>query len=283
MIVTCPSCNSRYKIDAAKIKGRGAKITCPNCSHKFVVYKEGESVVDPSSTSGVRKSIIPSDIGRRSFPDVGIVWTIRKGVGVTYEFSNLNQLRDYLDEGTVTPQDVLSYNAKDWVPINEIGDLEAYFHDIWKKAEAGEIKLATSEDTKEDESDAPTTLVGHGSALADEIRRAVQEATTPAPAADRGTKPRTDTPAPPPLPVREPERYEPPDTTGVLPVVSATKGVQRRPTPKAESGADPFAKLAQPEGPSPAMGIGVIVMVMVAVPLLGGIALWFFGFLGGTR
>lgn len=38
MIVTCESCKSRYKLDDAKITGRGAKITCPKCKHVFVVY-----------------------------------------------------------------------------------------------------------------------------------------------------------------------------------------------------------------------------------------------------
>ena len=43
MIVTCPSCEARYKINASKIKGRGAKITCPKCKHRFVVYRDEDA------------------------------------------------------------------------------------------------------------------------------------------------------------------------------------------------------------------------------------------------
>ncbi len=41
MIVTCPACSSRYKLDESKVTGRGAKITCPKCKHVFVVYPGG--------------------------------------------------------------------------------------------------------------------------------------------------------------------------------------------------------------------------------------------------
>ncbi len=43
MIVTCPACSSRYKLDESKVTGRGAKITCPKCKHVFVVYPGGNT------------------------------------------------------------------------------------------------------------------------------------------------------------------------------------------------------------------------------------------------
>ena len=46
MIVTCPACSARYKINEAKIQGRGAKITCPRCGHRFVVYREDRPAND---------------------------------------------------------------------------------------------------------------------------------------------------------------------------------------------------------------------------------------------
>lgn len=42
MIVTCEACKSRYKLDEAKITGRGAKITCPKCEAVFVVYAKDQ-------------------------------------------------------------------------------------------------------------------------------------------------------------------------------------------------------------------------------------------------
>ena len=40
MVITCPSCSARYGLNPDKIKGRGAKITCPKCSHVFVVFSD---------------------------------------------------------------------------------------------------------------------------------------------------------------------------------------------------------------------------------------------------
>lgn len=40
MIVQCPSCASRYRVNAANIPATGGKIRCPSCSHAFAVYPE---------------------------------------------------------------------------------------------------------------------------------------------------------------------------------------------------------------------------------------------------
>jgi predicted Zn finger-like uncharacterized protein len=45
MIVTCPSCSSRYRVPEERIQAKGARITCPNCAHKFVVHRGDEKVV----------------------------------------------------------------------------------------------------------------------------------------------------------------------------------------------------------------------------------------------
>ena len=40
MIVQCPSCSKRYRVNDANIPASGGKIRCPECSHAFVVYPE---------------------------------------------------------------------------------------------------------------------------------------------------------------------------------------------------------------------------------------------------
>ncbi|RAL24923.1 hypothetical protein DL240_01560 [Lujinxingia litoralis] len=40
MIVQCPSCSSRYRVNDANIPASGGKIKCPSCAHAFVVYPE---------------------------------------------------------------------------------------------------------------------------------------------------------------------------------------------------------------------------------------------------
>lgn len=40
MIVQCPACSSRYRVNASNIPQTGGKIRCPSCQHAFVVYPE---------------------------------------------------------------------------------------------------------------------------------------------------------------------------------------------------------------------------------------------------
>ncbi|MDP2308800.1 MAG: zinc-ribbon domain-containing protein [Pseudomonadota bacterium] len=64
MIVTCESCKSRYKLDDAKITGRGAKITCPKCTNVFVVYAQPDPAsADEASAPVSRASGAPSPGG----------------------------------------------------------------------------------------------------------------------------------------------------------------------------------------------------------------------------
>ncbi len=56
MIVTCPACSSRYKLDESKVTGRGAKITCPKCKHVFVVYPGGTTGPLPESIAKIEET-----------------------------------------------------------------------------------------------------------------------------------------------------------------------------------------------------------------------------------
>jgi predicted Zn finger-like uncharacterized protein len=129
MIATCPNCSSRYRLDEDKIPGRGARITCPSCSHKFVVYRPKEQRVVIGAA-----------------PPRGLPVTIQK---------------------------------------------------------KGQLSRADFED--EDDAEAPTTIMAHGSTLAQEIRKAIEDAATPAPAPLRGdTAPMAEMVQPPALPAAPP-------------------------------------------------------------------------------
>ncbi len=55
MVITCPSCSARYRLNPDKIQGRGAKITCPKCSHVFVVFTDdGEARTEDVDTEQPR-------------------------------------------------------------------------------------------------------------------------------------------------------------------------------------------------------------------------------------
>ncbi len=61
MVITCPSCNARYKLPGRKIKGRGAKITCPRCSHVFVIFAKDLEADDETAAAPVEERAASSD------------------------------------------------------------------------------------------------------------------------------------------------------------------------------------------------------------------------------
>ncbi|MGM0556617.1 MAG: zinc-ribbon domain-containing protein [Myxococcota bacterium] len=64
MIVQCPQCSSRYRVNDANVPSSGGRITCPSCGHKFVVYPDQDNTQhgggqppaeDPDKTSVVER------------------------------------------------------------------------------------------------------------------------------------------------------------------------------------------------------------------------------------
>jgi len=163
MIVTCDQCGSRYKLDDAKITGRGARITCPSCRNVFVVFKSDGDTPGVASTPRTRPSAptsasSPSGGGMRvtmvaasaapaqaqlnadtlDFKKVGIAsWKVKVKIGLVYDFNDLNTLRKYIQDGRVTEDDLLSHNGDNWTSIGDIPDLEAHFIRIYLDAETG--------------------------------------------------------------------------------------------------------------------------------------------------
>ncbi|MFT5582952.1 MAG: putative Zn finger-like uncharacterized protein [Cognaticolwellia sp.] len=161
MIVTCPECAARYKLDSSRVSARGARITCPRCKHVFVVYPsqrdsgsttlrptgfQEESASSESTPVAAAKAPAPSPAPKKSrrrasdldFRKVGIgSWKVRVKIGLVYDFSDIKTLRKYIADGRVTPEDVISHDGSTWVPIGDIPDLDAYFVEVYERAEAG--------------------------------------------------------------------------------------------------------------------------------------------------
>lgn len=165
MIVTCPECAARYKLDSSRVSARGARITCPRCKHVFVVYPSqnspGSTTLTPTGFQdepGPSKAApaprpvpravesppqAPKSSPRRKASDldfrkVGIgSWKVRVKIGLVYDFSDIKTLRKYIADGRVTPEDVISHDGSTWVPIGDIPDLDAYFVEVYERAEAG--------------------------------------------------------------------------------------------------------------------------------------------------
>ena len=210
MVITCPSCNERYRLSADKIQGKGAKITCPSCAHLFVVFAENvaggkrarsgddtatttgafralgmEDAAGSPTTTGSIRVVAPGPRGSKKrgevttiatsangipvldeqaeeledspaaspadedaepqdedlkasaldFREVGITtWKVKVAIGLVYDFSDIMTLKKYLDDQKVTADDLISHNAKDWIKLGEVGDLDEHFVRTWKAA-----------------------------------------------------------------------------------------------------------------------------------------------------
>ncbi|MEC7986815.1 MAG: zinc-ribbon domain-containing protein [Myxococcota bacterium] len=134
MVITCPNCDAKYSIDQTQIKGRGARVTCKNCKHVFPVYrevpKEAEEVETPPA---VEESVDDLDVYSLNFQQVGLKsWKVRIKLGLVYDFSDYKTLSKYIREGKVDTNDSLSHDGgKTWTPLNEIGDLERHFCEVY--------------------------------------------------------------------------------------------------------------------------------------------------------
>jgi len=104
------------------------------------------------------------------FREVGIVtWKVKVAIGLVYDFSDIATLKKYLADKKVTPDDLISHNAKDWVRIGDLDDLDDHFVATWRSARAlvkdedrpARKKAASTPDTEDDA--AAASLPGMGS------------------------------------------------------------------------------------------------------------------------
>lgn len=77
-------------------------------------------------------SVSPSEAAARAaaldFRKVGVpTWKVKVRIGLVYDFSDIKTLRKYIQDGRVTPSDVISYDGRAWKPIGEIPDLDVFF------------------------------------------------------------------------------------------------------------------------------------------------------------
>ena len=47
MIVTCPSCDAKYRVDAAALEARGGRAKCASCGHVWTVEDEALTLSEP--------------------------------------------------------------------------------------------------------------------------------------------------------------------------------------------------------------------------------------------
>lgn len=168
------------------------------------------------------RSHSPDQIDTLSFEDVGIRWTVRTGDGERVRFVQLSELQDALDAGELTDSAELTFDGAIWRRLSDIPDLRAYFWQVWKRAQRGEIQSSWMPTIGLDSpigDDSPTTIAPPDS----DLSRAIQESLarelmarsqakllpTPEPEPTPESEP---APAPPPRPMAPP----PSDVPGAL-------------------------------------------------------------------
>lgn len=221
MIVTCPSCSARYKLDRSRVSARGAKITCPRCKHVFVVYPsredEGMATLTPTAFQAEQHKVKkqaetpnlhtvqpPAAAPRRNADDldfrtVGISsWKVKVKIGLVYDFSDIKTLRKYIQDGRVTADDVISHDGQTWVTIGDLPDLDAYFVEVYDRAEAALNQPDPGAGSGAFDDDEPTNIIGIGTlgnslaakalAAEREVQQEVASAPSPAPPQQVGPK-----------------------------------------------------------------------------------------------
>lgn len=82
------------------------------------------------------QKVSPAEAAARAptldFRKVGInAWKVKVKIGLIYDFSDLKTLRKYIQDGRVTPADLISFDGKSWKVIGEIPDLDVFFVDTY--------------------------------------------------------------------------------------------------------------------------------------------------------
>lgn len=178
MIVTCPACTSRYQFGEDKLKGRSAKITCPKCSHVYIVHPptmepalnaetwpSAAAEDTDANTDGPEPSV---DIDSADFTEHGVTWKVRQGLGLVHDFSTLAEVREALDDDIIGDTDEISHDGRMFQRISTIDDLDAHFRHVWELARSGEVKTEETQHMiigDDGDEDAPTTIVRTGNAL----------------------------------------------------------------------------------------------------------------------
>ena len=64
MVITCPACRARYRIDPSAGKGATAKVKCPGCQHLFEVALAAKDLPKPVLTSATLPAVLIVDDAR---------------------------------------------------------------------------------------------------------------------------------------------------------------------------------------------------------------------------
>lgn len=96
MVIQCPSCQARYRIQKEKLPAGGGNIKCPSCSHVFAVHADDEnSSLGADSSLPEAPAPIPAPAPAAA-ASTGVRWKVRNDIGLVFDFTDNDQLRRWL-------------------------------------------------------------------------------------------------------------------------------------------------------------------------------------------
>lgn len=209
-----------------------------------VVRPRSAAAGAPAAPAPTRESIA-ARAATLDFRKVGVnAWKVKVRIGLVYDFSDIKTLRKYIQDGRVTPADVISHDGKTWKPLGEIPDLDAFFVEAYERLEteyAGKAPVA------KDAQPAPADLGNVAAALAAAAAAELDE--------EGGGRPQNTGPV-----------YE--DPFEALKQRQRDRGPGRKP-----GGAQAQAQARAAKDGRTVQLVGLVVLLLV----LGGGGWWFFG------
>jgi predicted Zn finger-like uncharacterized protein len=105
MDVKCKNCNAEYSLDETLVAATGTSVRCTKCGQIFKVYRYSETAVQSDK------------------------WLLRQVSGETYSFEHISVLQQWIAEGKVSPDDLLTKEGQNstWKRIGDIREMQSFF------------------------------------------------------------------------------------------------------------------------------------------------------------
>ena len=127
----------------------------------------GHHVVRPRAVAAppaATREQIAARAATLDFRKVGVsAWKVNVRIGLVYDFSDIKTLRRYIQDGRVTPADVISHDGKSWKPLGEIPDLDVFFVESYERLA---IEFAAKPAPAKEKQPSPADLGNVAAALA---------------------------------------------------------------------------------------------------------------------
>ncbi len=103
MDVKCNNCSTEYSLDETLVAAKGTTVRCTSCSQVFKVYRSTAVVENEDK------------------------WLLRQVGGATYTFHRMGVLQQWISEGKVGENDLLSRSDGPWKRLGDLPEMQPFF------------------------------------------------------------------------------------------------------------------------------------------------------------